>query len=208
MRSRKTPIPPSHSAGLPGQPPFCILSDARAGRPHDSRQDAGATVTLVPQPPAAHATSILLNRNARRAAHRHRPNRYSRLRLRPLCRSFRHLGGLPALLVHVGLDDLGRQACRQFAVLAAFEQGHDNNLRIAPGRESHKPAVLIESWRCSRAAPAPSATPPEPTPVLPAISTPGTCAEGAVPSGSSTRAIASVIRLNPLGSIGIFLTSM
>ena len=51
-------------------------------------------------------------------------------------------GGLAILLVHIGLDDLGRQARRQFAVLATFEQDADNDLGVAARSEAHKPAVL------------------------------------------------------------------
>jgi hypothetical protein len=111
----------------------------------------------------------------------------------------RDLGGLPALFVNVSLDHLRRQTCRQLAVLAAFEQHSDNDVRIAPGRESHEPAILIQSFASDTICA---------DPVFPAISTPGMCADGAVPSGSRTRAIASVIRLNPSGFIGMFVTSV
>src|SRR5208337_304551 len=59
-------------------------------------------------------------------------------------RAPRHLRRQAPLLVHVGLDHLGRQTRRQFAVLAAFEEHANNNVRIASGRESHKPSVLSE----------------------------------------------------------------
>ena len=53
---------------------------------------------------------------------------------------------LPALFIDIRLDDLRRQARRQLAVLAAFEQHRDDDVRIAPGRESHEPAILIERF--------------------------------------------------------------
>ena len=202
MRSRKTPTPST------GSRPSLYSATPRASRPRDSRRDADATAARAPPPPAARATSALLHRNGRREGRRPSPEPPFHTAPTSTFPELRHLGRLPALLVHVGLDHLGRQARRQFAVLAAFEQDRDNNVRIAPGRESHEPAVLIESFVVLRASARTASDTTCADPVLPAISTPGTCADGAVPSGSSTRAIASVMRLNPSGSIGMFVTSM
>src|SRR6185295_274060 len=63
-----------------------------------------------------------------------------------LPRTARDLRRLPALFVHVGLYHLRCQARRQLAVLATFEEHRHNDVRIAPGRESHEPAMLIESF--------------------------------------------------------------
>src|ERR1019366_3399505 len=61
-----------------------------------------------------------------------------------LARACRHLRRLPPLFIHVSLDDLGRQPCRQFPVLAAFEQHTHDDVGIATRRESHEPSVLSE----------------------------------------------------------------
>lgn len=50
----------------------------------------------------------------------------------------------PALLVDVGLDDLGCHASGKVAVFALLNQHGNYNLRIAPGGNTGKPAVVLE----------------------------------------------------------------
>src|SRR5258708_130121 len=64
-----------------------------------------------------------------------------------------HLRRRAALLVHVSLDDLRRQAGRQPPMLAPFEQHDHNDVRITPRGESHEPSILVESFVVSMLRP-------------------------------------------------------
>src|ERR1700730_614186 len=63
-----------------------------------------------------------------------------------LARATRNLRRLPALFINIGLDDLRRQPGRQLAMFPTFEEHRDDDVGIAPGRESHEPAILIQSF--------------------------------------------------------------
>ena len=51
---------------------------------------------------------------------------------------------LPALVFHIGLNDLRDYARRQVSVLTFFEQRCHDNLRISPRGHADKPAVVLE----------------------------------------------------------------
>src|SRR6266446_4042343 len=60
------------------------------------------------------------------------------------CVALGNLGWLTSLFVHVRLDHLGCGAGSQVSVLAFLQQRAHYNLRIAPWRHAHKPAVIFE----------------------------------------------------------------
>src|SRR5208282_402660 len=56
----------------------------------------------------------------------------------------RYFGGLPALFLDVGLDDLRRGPGGEITVLPFFEQRAHDNFRISSRLHAHKPAIILE----------------------------------------------------------------
>ena len=120
-----------------------------------------------------------------------------------------HLGRRAALLVHIGLDHLGRQPRRQLAVLAALEKHADDDIRIAPRRESHKPTILRKLVAgSSTLGPQSPAKRSAPNQFCRQYRSRECAPKEPCPRGSSTRAIASVMKFHPFGSIGTVFTSV